>query len=88
MLTTVHVFLCESEEAGVLYRDKDIWRTLTRHGRVLGRPTDRFLCELEKLGMFGLSKLDYRLDDNVSISCFRGSIYTHIYTAVLTDQVT
>lgn len=64
----VYVFLWESEEARRLYRDEAIWRTTTRHGRVLDRPTDGFLCELEELGMLGLEKWDYRLDESVSIN--------------------
>lgn len=64
----VYVFVWESEEARRLYRDEAIWRTTTRHGRVLDRPTDGFLCELEDLGMLGLEKWDYRLDESVSIN--------------------
>lgn len=61
----VYVFLWKSEEARHLYRDKAIWRTKTRHGRALDRPTDAFLCELEELGMLGLEKWDYRLEESV-----------------------
>lgn len=64
----VYVFVWESEEARRLYRDEAIWRTTTRHGRVLDRPTDAFVCELEDLGMLGLEKWDYRLDESVSIN--------------------
>lgn len=62
----VYVFLWESEEARRLYRDEAIWRTTTRQGRVWDRPTDGFLCELEELGMLGLERWDYRLDESVS----------------------
>lgn len=62
----VYVFLWKSEEARRLYRDKAIWRKTTRRGRVLDRPTDAFLCELEELGMFGLETWDYRFKESVS----------------------
>lgn len=64
----VYVFLWESEEARRSYRSEAFWRTTTRHGRVLDRPTDAFLCGLEELGMLGLEKWDYRLDESVSIN--------------------
>lgn len=63
----VYVFLWESEEARRLYRDQAVWRTTTGHGRVLDRPTDGFLCQLEEMGMLGLEKWDCRLDESVSI---------------------
>lgn len=61
----VHVFLSKSEEARRLYRDKAIWRTTNRRGRVFDRPTDSFLCELEELGMLELEKWNYRLEESV-----------------------
>lgn len=63
----VYVFPWKYEEASRLYRDKAIWRTTTRHGRVLDRPTDGFLYELEELGMLGLEKWDHRLEESVSV---------------------